>query len=179
MRRAVTAVYRSFDAATLARSELERLGTGRRHVTILPDDEGGTTSAAAGSAQPADTPPPPLGTMGSAYVGMPPGAYVGMMPDYDVAAAAYLYADTPHGDAFDQLHDLHLPEADTRIYQQAIRNGDTIISVEVDDGADLARIQEIMRRSEDGYDLDDLDTRYDSAEYVSRRQPLRGVTTRA
>lgn len=72
----------------------------------------------------------------------------------------------------DRLHDLHLPERDTKVYQQAIRSGDHVVSVALDDGADLERIGNIMRRPEAAYDLDVLDDRYGSAEYVPRRRPL-------
>ena len=79
------------------------------------------------------------------------------------------------GEAIDSLHELDLPEDDTRTYQQALRNGDYVVSVEVDDDADLARIQEIMRRPEDAYDLDELDTRYSAATYAPRRQTSEGM----
>jgi hypothetical protein len=75
-------------------------------------------------------------------------------------------------DGFDRLHDLHLSESDTRIYQQAIRNGDYVVSASVDSGADLDRIEQIMRRPEHAYSFDDLDTGYRDADYVARRQPL-------
>jgi hypothetical protein len=51
MRRAVTAIYRSYDVAALVRDELERLGIGRRHIRIIPDAERGNASSAAGSTQ--------------------------------------------------------------------------------------------------------------------------------
>ena len=175
MRRAVTAIYRSYDVAALVRDELERIGLGRRHIRIIPNEERGTSTTTAGSVRPGGVASPAANTTGSAGAAMPPGAYAGAVPGYDVVGAAYLYseADTPYGDAFDDLHDLHLPEADTRVYQQAIRNGDYVVSVDVDNDADLARIQEIMRRPEDAYDLDELDTRYGSADYAPRRQPMR------
>ena len=74
-------------------------------------------------------------------------------------------------DAIDRLHDLGLPEVDARTYQQALRNGDYVVSVEVDDDAHLAQVQEIMRRPENAYNLDELDTRYSAAEYMPPRQP--------
>jgi len=51
----------------------------------------------------------------------------------------------------DRLHDLGLPEEDVRTYQQALQNGDYVVSVEVDDDAHLGQVQEIMRRPEDAY----------------------------
>jgi uncharacterized protein (TIGR02271 family) len=124
MQRAVTAIYPSYATATLVREELEQLGLGRHHVTILPDAD--VTSRSDRSSG-------------------------------DVEAS------------FDQLHDLGLPDDDARTYQQALLNGDYVVSVSVDDGTDLSRVQEIMRRPEEAYDLDELDTRYSSAEFVPPR----------
>jgi uncharacterized protein (TIGR02271 family) len=70
----------------------------------------------------------------------------------------------------DRLSDLGLPNEDIRTYQQALQNGDFVVSVEVDDDAYLGRAQEIMRRPEDAYDLDELDTRYADADYTPRQQ---------
>lgn len=161
MRRAVTAIYRSYDVAALVRDELERLGIGRGHIAIIPDTERRTASMGGATA-------------GMTGTGVTPGAdFTTTTPRYVETAPTYSDADAAYGDAFDDLHDLHLPEADTRTYQQAIRNGDYVVSVDVDDNTDVARIQEIMRRPEDAYDLDDLDTRYGGATYAPRRQPMR------
>jgi len=73
-------------------------------------------------------------------------------------------------DPLDSLHDLGLPEEDARTYQQALRNGDYVVSVEVDDDAHLSHVQEIMRRPEDAYDLDALDSQYADADYIPRQQ---------
>ena len=70
----------------------------------------------------------------------------------------------------DRLYDLGLPEEDVRTYQQALQNGDYVVSVEVDDDTHLGQVQEIMRRPEDAYDLDELDTRYADADYTPRQQ---------
>ncbi|TNC49111.1 hypothetical protein FHG66_11700, partial [Rubellimicrobium rubrum] len=70
----------------------------------------------------------------------------------------------------DRLHDLGLPDEDARTYQQALQNGDYVVSVDADDNDDLARIQDVMRRPEDAYDLDELDTRYSDAEFIPRQQ---------
>ncbi|WP_176559610.1 YsnF/AvaK domain-containing protein [Rubellimicrobium roseum] len=74
------------------------------------------------------------------------------------------------GTAIDRLHDLGIPEEDARTYQQALRNGDYVVSVEVDDDAYLDRVQEVMRRPEDAYDLDALDSQYSDADYIPRQQ---------
>jgi uncharacterized protein (TIGR02271 family) len=77
---------------------------------------------------------------------------------------------TEGGAGSDRLYDLGLPEEDIRTYTQALQNGDYVVSVEVDDDDDLGRVQEIMRRPEDAYDLDDLDTRYASTDYPAPGQ---------
>ena len=78
--------------------------------------------------------------------------------------------------AMDRLHDLGLPDEDARTYQQALRNGDHVVSVDVHDDSHLGGAQEIMRRPEDAYDLDELDTRYASADYMPRQQPAYAET---
>jgi hypothetical protein len=45
----------------------------------------------------------------------------------------------------DDLHELHLPEDDVRTYQQCVRRGDHVVSVNVDDDL-VPRVREIMRR---------------------------------
>lgn len=70
------------------------------------------------------------------------------------------------GAGSESLYDLGLPEEDIRIYRQALRNGDHVVSVEVEDDDDLSRVQEIMRRPEDAYGLGELDARYDDAEHI-------------
>jgi uncharacterized protein (TIGR02271 family) len=77
---------------------------------------------------------------------------------------------TMGGDPIDRLHDLGLPETDIRTYQQAIRNGDYVVSVEIDNEDNLSRIQEVMRRPEDAYDIDRLDTQYADADFIPRQQ---------
>jgi uncharacterized protein (TIGR02271 family) len=86
-----------------------------------------------------------------------------ILPDLDGSS-------TFGGDPVDRLHNLGLPEEDMRTYQQAIRNGDYVVSVEVDREDDLSRIQEIMRRPEDAYDLDQLDTQYADSDFIPRQQ---------
>jgi uncharacterized protein (TIGR02271 family) len=74
------------------------------------------------------------------------------------------------GDAMDRLRNLGLPDSDARTYQQALQNGDYVVSVEVDDDDNLSRVQEIMRRPEDAYDLDELDSRYADSDYAPTQQ---------
>lgn len=67
------------------------------------------------------------------------------------------------------LHDLHLPEDDTRTYQQAIRNGDYVVSVDVDEAEGLDRIKSIMRDPGEARDIDALDAEYSGAKYIPFR----------
>lgn len=176
MQRAVTAIYRARDIAHLVRDELDRLGLSRHHVTVIHKDERAAASADTGTAGAygaSEGVSPAVGTPGGAYMGVLPGAGMGMSPGGLAAMPVYRDTDLAHADAFDALHDLHLPEEDTRIYQQAIRNGDYVVSVEVDEDADITRIQEIMRRPEDAHDLDELDASYRDADYAPRRRPVR------
>ena len=63
-----------------------------------------------------------------------------------------------------ELHGLGIPEDDLRGYQNALRRGDHLVSVEVSDDAHLDRVLEIMRHPE-AADLDALDTEYRDTEY--------------
>lgn len=150
MQRAVTAIYRSYDVANLVRDELERLGIARHNITVVPDR---TTLAAGGDTTPRLT------------------VLSLTTTTQDPATDDEVYWDNFES-AVDRLHDLHLPEADTRIYQQAIRNGDHVVSVSVAEDDDLAGIEQVMRRPEHAHHLDELDITYAGADYVPRRQPL-------
>lgn len=163
MPRAVTAIYRAHATAALVRDELERLGLSRHAITVIPEGDGAPDPAATGA--------------GGTAVGTAGGAYMALVPPNGDAVPPGTYLDTAyaggiHADAFDRLHDLHLPEEDTRIYQQAIRNGDVVVSVEVEEEADLARVEEIMRRPEEAHDLDALTSRSGGGAYEPRRRPL-------
>lgn len=90
--------------------------------------------------------------------------YIHVVPDRDETLEPGASRET---DSYnDDLHSLHLPDDELRTYQQAVRRGDYIVSVNVDDEAHLDRIMEIMRRPEDAYDIDALDEEYRDAEYV-------------
>ncbi len=65
----------------------------------------------------------------------------------------------------DDLHRLDLPEEDQRGYQNALRRGDHVVSVEIADDAQLDRVLEIMRHPE-AHDLDALDADYRDTDYV-------------
>ncbi len=88
---------------------------------------------------------------------------VSVIPDGDHSTdASYDYKDD-----LDDIHDLHLPEDDVRTYQNAVRRGDYVVSVNVDDEDYLSRVQEIMRRPEqEAYILDDVDREFAGADYT-------------
>lgn len=66
----------------------------------------------------------------------------------------------------DELHRLDLPQDDLRGYQQALRRGDHVVSVELPDDQNLDRVLEIMRHPE-AHDLDALDAESRNADYVA------------
>ena len=95
--------------------------------------------------------------------------YVHVVPDRDDTVAAGSYRDDS---VMHELHDLDLPPEDARIYQQAVRRGDYVVSANVDDDY-LDRVMEIMRRPEDeAYNIDEVENEYSDAEYVA---PLAGA----
>lgn len=71
-----------------------------------------------------------------------------------------------------QLHDLALPEDDVRTYQNAIADGDYLVSVEVDDDDQLDKVKAIMRRPEEGHDIAARDEHYRDAPY----EPYEGAS---
>lgn len=77
-----------------------------------------------------------------------------IVPDREEAVASSGYRDDHR--YTDQLHGLHLPDDDLRTYQQSVRRGDYVVSVEIDED-NLQRAQAIMRRPEE--ELHNLDTR--------------------
>jgi hypothetical protein len=96
-----------------------------------------------------------------------PGGHIHVVPDTDDGMAPGSSRDI---EAYNEhLHDLDLPEDDTRTYQQAIRNGDHVVSVDVDDETRLDRIKAVMRDPGHARDLDALDEEYRGAEYVPFR----------
>ena len=97
-----------------------------------------------------------------AELGIPRG-HVSVVPDDPARPAEGAHRD---GSAYERdIHDLHLPEADARSYAEAVRRGDFVVSVNVDDDAHLPRIKEIMRHPEEAQDLDALERAHAGAEY--------------
>lgn len=85
-----------------------------------------------------------------------------VIPDRDEAVGATGERDDHR--YMDQIHDLHLPDADVRTYQHSVRRGDYVVSAEVDE-EHLSRVQEIMRRPEaEAHELSARDHEFRHAE---------------
>lgn len=99
-------------------------------------------------------------------LGIPDG-HITMIPEQSSEAATpgVRDADSHH----ERLDRLGLPDDDTRTYLHAVRNGDYVVSVDVDDAARLDRIRAVMRDPGHARDLDALDEEYRGAEYVPFR----------
>jgi hypothetical protein len=161
MHRNVTAMYRTREVADLVRRGLEETGVPARDIHVVPDPTLDT---------PRDRAVGTSGTMTGMGAGAAPagtataGARAGRLHDESTAAGheyplheAGFLDDPAHSD---RLHELHLPEDDLRTYQQAVRRGDYVVSVEVED-RDVERVKEIMRRpEEESYRLEDRDTEF-------------------
>lgn len=78
-----------------------------------------------------------------------------VVPDTEISADTAVAEGTRNDDRYiEQLHDLHLPDDDLRMYQQCVRRGDYVVSVEIDEDK-VVRVQEIMRLPEnEAYNLD-------------------------
>ncbi len=99
-------------------------------------------------------------------LGVPDG-HITVVPETSAEASTPgVRSATEHHERLDRLG---LPEDDTRTYLQAVRNGDYVVSVDVEDAERLDRIKTIMRDPGHARDLDALDEEYRSAEYVPFR----------
>ena len=93
--------------------------------------------------------------------------HIWVIPDHDEAVGAS--KDRDESRYFDQLHDLHLPDEDLRTYQQSVRQGDYIVSVDLDDDDKLAPVQEAMRRPEgETYAFDSRSDEFRDEELIAR-----------
>jgi hypothetical protein len=108
-------------------------------------------------------------------LGIPDG-HVTMIPETSSEAAGPGPRDVD--DMHRRLDRLDLPDDDTRTYLQAVRNGDYVVSVDVDDADRLDRIKAIMRDPGRARDLDALDEEYRGAEYVPFRHEDRPAEPR-
>lgn len=155
MYRNVTAIYRDRKVAETVRRELEDAGVPAGDIYLIPDPvnpaEAGRADTGAGATDPADIP-----STGLAPTTGPLGAPVGRSADplMQTGAAEAGLQGSPTPD--DRLHALHLPDEDFRTYQHAVRDGDHVVSAEVDDGQ-VAVAVAVMRRSE--FEARDIDSR--------------------
>jgi len=100
-----------------------------------------------------------------AHIGISLG-HIHTIPDTEETVEA---RDPNNERYMDDLHDLHLPDEDLRTYQQSVRRGDYVVSVEVKDK--LTRVQEIMRRPEaETYDLDARHEEFSDEQSYSRNR---------
>ena len=149
MHRNVTALYRTGETAERVRLALEEIGIPAHDIHVVPDgvhDLASRTPAADTSvtgARPTD------GTTGASVTGAGSGIAPTGTPvtprEHPLHDAGMLEAGAEPD--IDRLYDLHLPDDDLRTYQHAIREGDYVVSAEVDDNQ-LERVKEIMRRPE-------------------------------
>jgi hypothetical protein len=95
--------------------------------------------------------------------------HIHVVPDRDEPVAAGGYREDRS--YTDRLHDLHLPDDDLRTYQQSVRRGDHVVSVELDDDTLLARVQEAMRRpEEETYDFERRSQEFSNEELIARSE---------
>jgi hypothetical protein len=122
----VTAIYRTREVAERVRAGLQDIGVPARDIHVIPD---------AGYR-------PDLMEAGGTGA---PGTVAGREHPLHNANMLEIGAEDPvHTD---RLHELHLPEDDLRTYQHAIRQGDYVVSAEVDD-AQVEKVKAVMRRPE-------------------------------
>lgn len=94
---------------------------------------------------------------------------VHIVPD-DPAPVAEGTTRSDDSDWNDDLHRLHVPEDDLRTYQNAVRKGDYVVSVDLDGDEHMSRVKEIMRRPEgEAYDIDAMDKLYAGTAYTPKK----------
>ncbi len=153
MHRNVTAVYRTRETAELVRSGLEDIGVPAADIHVIPDTAAGAPGGrialtATGVAA-------PVGTMASS------NSIAG--PTHPLHGDGY-FEDPAHTD---RLQELHLPENDPRTYQHCVRNGDYVVSVEVDD-ARVEKVKAIMRRPEtEAHDIEHRASEFRSEDLIA------------
>src|SRR5690606_19103025 len=138
MHRNVTAISRTREVAERVRQGLEDIGVPARDIHVIPEpgyERTGRGPAAAGTGATASGPAAGTGA-GIAPTGTPAAGH-----EHPLHHANPLEAGAD-GDAAlsDRLYDLHLPDEDLRTYQHAVRQGDYVVSAEVDD-AQVEKVQ--------------------------------------
>jgi hypothetical protein len=98
--------------------------------------------------------------------------YIHVIPDVDEPVGTAGTRDNSR--LLDELHDLHLPDDDVRTYQNSVRRGDYVVSVEVDED-DVPRVVEVMRRPEaEAHDIDRRATEFADEALIARREEAMG-----
>ena len=82
---------------------------------------------------------------------------VSIIPDDPTPHTAGTHRGDDHVDLIDRLN---LPDDDQRTYKRAVRAGDYVVSVKVDNDNHIASVEDAMRHPEYGYDIDAYDTEY-------------------
>ena len=107
---------------------------------------------------------------------------VTIVPDDPTPLTPGTHRDDRHVSTIDRLN---LPDDDQRTYKRAVREGNYVVSVKVNDDDHIARIEDVMRHPEHGIDIDAYDAEYrahpDYAADVERDRSLAardGVYTR-
>ena len=161
MHRNVTAIYRTREVAELVRRGLEDIGVPAAQIHVIPDaadDPGSTVGAGAPGGRIAGT-----GTGVAAPAGTAASANSIAGPTHPLRGAGYL-TEPAHTD---RLHELHLPEEDVRTYQHSVRNGDYVVSAEVDD-PQVQKVKEVMRRPESAvHDIEHRSSEFRSESLIS------------
>jgi hypothetical protein len=151
MHRNVTAIYRTRDVAKRVREGLEDIGIPARDIHVIPDSAYGSgIGSVAGTGTPTTAPDNRIAGTGIAS----PAGTAGVGREHPLHGANMLEIGAEDPVHADRLHDLHLPEDDVRTYQHAIRQGDYVVSAEVDD-ARVEKVKAVMRRPEtEAYDIE-------------------------
>lgn len=193
MHRNVTAVYRTREVADLVQRGLKDIGIPAHDIHVIPDPAhdtaagrsgatatGGTTSGMGAGAAPRGTAAGAGDTTGMGTTGA--GAAVPQHPvgghDHALRDAGYLEAGRDDPAHTDRLHDLHLPEDDVRTYQHCIRQGDYVVSAEVDESK-LDKVKAIMRRPEaEVHDIEHRSSEFRDADLVPHSKGRAHATDR-
>ena len=152
MHRNVTAIYRTREVAERVRQALEDIGVQARDIHVVPDPA--YDAPTRGTAAPGEV----AGVTGA---GIAPTGTPAAGREHPLHHANPLEAGARDDRASsDRLYDLHLPDEDLRTYQHAVRQGDYVVSAEVEDDQ-VEKVQAVMRRPEtEAYDIEHRATEF-------------------
>ncbi|CAN5700059.1 hypothetical protein BH23PSE1_BH23PSE1_05970 [soil metagenome] len=169
MYRNVTAIYRSAQTAELVRQELEGLGISRGSIHVIPDASSGVTSAGISDTTRA-APGATAGMGDTTATGMGDTTATGMDDTTGMRDTTTTGMTDDSSRHFDAIDDLNLPDDDAQTYKHCIRQGDYVVSAEVDD-EQVARVQELMRRPEsEAHNIDTRRDEFSTADPVAARE---------